>query len=231
MSTTTEKEVLDPPATATSTSTSLPNPEPGRLTRSISGSSVYSGSSGLEATPSRDHRRRRSSSIISHVEPETLEDENDQQLLPNMNATWVDQRGAWIIHFVIIILLRLFFNLFPGITNDWSWTLTNITYVIGSYVMFHLIKGTPFEFNGGAYDNLTMWEQINEETLYTPARKFLMSVPIALFLVTTNACRYNFNLFIVNLVLTTVLAIVPKLPVTHRLRIYIPFITNPPEIR
>lgn len=104
--------------------------------------SAGSTSSSIKTTePVKDHRRRRSSSIISHVEQETFEDENDQQMLPNMNATWVDQRGAWIIHVVVIILLKLFFNLFPGVTAEWSWTLTNTSYVVGSYVMFHLIKG------------------------------------------------------------------------------------------
>ena len=82
----------------------------------------HSDSQGRQIEPVKDHRRRRSSSIISHVEQETFEDENDQQVLPNMNASWVDQRGAWIIHIVIIILLKLFYNLLPGITNEWSWT-------------------------------------------------------------------------------------------------------------
>ena len=179
-----------------------------------------------EPEPVKDHRRRRSSSIISHVEPETFEDENDQQLLPNMNATWVDQRGAWFIHIVIIALLKLFYNLLPAITNSWAWTLTNTTYVVGSYIMFHLIKGTPFEFNGGAYDNLTMWEQINDETLFTPSRKFLLIVPIALFIVSTHYGHYTLNLFIWNILLTIFVAVVPKLPLTHRLRISIPGITG-----
>lgn len=180
--------------------------------------------------PHKDHRRRRSSSIISHVEPETFEDENDQQLLPNMNATWVDQRGAWIIHIVVISILKIFYDLLPGVSTEWSWTLTNMSYVIGSYVMFHLIKGTPFDFNGGAYDNLTMWEQINDETLYTPARKFLIMVPIVLFLVSTHYSHYDLKLFSWNFMLTLLVAVVPKLPVTHRLRISIPGITGPAQI-
>lgn len=195
------------------------------LTTAISNNSaVYT------AQPVKDHRRRRSSSIISHVEPETFEDENDQFLLPNMNATWVDQRGAWIIHIVIIILLKLFYNLLPGVTNEWSWTLTNMTYVIGSYIMFHLIKGTPFDFNGGAFDNLTMWEQINDETLYTPSRKFLITVPIALFLIGAHYSHYTFALFVWNLSFTVLFAVGPKLAMTHRMRIFIPGLTEPAQI-
>ena len=180
--------------------------------------------------PVQDHRRRRSSSIISEVEQGTQEDDTDQRMLPNMNATWVDQRGARLIHIVIISLLKLFFNLLPGITNDIAWTLTNITYIIGSYVMFHMIKGTPFEFNGGAYDNLTMWEQIDLETLYTPARKFLILVPIGLFLIVTQFISNDLKLFAINFSITFFLGILPKLPLLHRIRIYVPFITNPHQI-
>lgn len=184
----------------------------------------------LQSEPYTDHRRRRSLGIISHVEPENFEDENDQQGLPNMNATWVDQRGAWIIHIVVIILLKLFFNLLPGITNTWTWTLTNMTYIIGFYVMFHLIKGTPFDFNGGAFDNLTMWEQIDDETLYTPTRKFLIILPILLFLISNHYSNFDFDFFIFNFLLTLCVGVVPKLPSTHRLRISIPGITGRAQI-
>lgn len=49
-----------------------------------------------------------------------------------------------------------------------------------SYIMFHYVTGTPFESNAGAYDNLTLWEQIDEGAQYTPAKKWLTSVPIGL---------------------------------------------------
>lgn len=178
--------------------------------------------------PVKDHRRRRSSSIISHVEQETQEDENDQQVLPNMNVSWVSQRGAWLIHLVIIVLLKIFFNLLPA-SQEWSWTLTNLTYNVGCYIMFHMIKGTPFEFNGGAFDNLTMWEQIDNETLYTPSRKFLLGVPICLFFVLNHYTK-GVGLFVFNLAVSVIIGVVPKLPSTHRLRISIPIITGPQQI-
>jgi hypothetical protein len=34
---------------------------------------------------------------------------------------------------------------------------------------------------GGAYDDLTLWEQIDGGAQYTPARKWLTSVPIGLY--------------------------------------------------
>ena len=35
--------------------------------------------------------------------------------------------------------------------------------------------------SGGAYDDLTLWEQIDSGAQYTPAKKWLTSVPILLF--------------------------------------------------
>ncbi|CAI4035251.1 hypothetical protein SMKI_12G4010 [Saccharomyces mikatae IFO 1815] len=204
--------------------------EESSLTPNVSNLKPFPSQNGKISTPVTDHRRRRSSSVISHVEQETFEDENDQQMLPNMNATWVDQRGAWLIHIVVIVLLRLFYSLFPGSTPKWTWTLTNMTYIIGFYIMFHLVKGTPFDFNGGAYDNLTMWEQINDETLYTPTRKFLLIVPIVLFLISNQYYRNDMTLFLSNLAVTVCVGVVPKLGITHRLRISIPGITGRAQI-
>ena len=80
-----------------------------------------------------------------------------------------------------------------------SWTLTNLLY-LGvrrhyrhvtevslvlpqlSYLMFHWVTGIPFqsELHGGAYDDLTLWEQIDAGAHYTPAKKWLFCVPILL---------------------------------------------------
>jgi hypothetical protein len=48
--------------------------------------------------------------------------------------------------------------------------------------MFHGITGIPFDpdLHGGAYDDLTMWEQIDHGAQYTPAKKWLFTMPIAL---------------------------------------------------
>lgn len=171
-------------------------------------------------------RSRRSSSIISHVQPESFEEKNDQDILPNLNANWVHFKGAWVIHIVIIVLLKVFFDLFPIFSTELSWTLTNVTYVVGSYIMFHQVKGTPFEFNSGAYDNLTMWEQIDNGDQYTPAKKYLMGVPIALFLISTHYSNYDLSLFILN-GLACLVVVIPKLASSHRLRVTIPFISQP----
>lgn len=89
--------------------------------------------------------------------------------------------------------------------------MTNITYMTGSYIMFHWVRGVPFEFNQGAYDNLNMWEQIDNGDQYTPAKKFLLAMPIVLFLLSTHYTHYDLTYFCVNF-LALMAVVIPKLP-------------------
>ena len=77
--------------------------------------------------------------------------------------------------------------------------------------MFHYVRGVPFEFNAGAYDNLNMWEQIDNGDQYTPAKKFLLSVPIVLFLLSTHYTHYDLTYFTINF-LAVLSVVIPKLP-------------------
>ncbi len=119
--------------------------------------------------------------------------------------------GAWTIHGVCIILLKLLFNCVPGVNQEMSWTLVNITYMFASFLMFHWVRGVPFEFNAGAYDNLNMWEQIDNGDQYTPAKKFLLVFPILVFLLSTHFTHYDLTYFIINF-LAVLLVVIPKLP-------------------
>ena len=119
--------------------------------------------------------------------------------------------GAWTIHFVLIALLKIIWDVIPGVSQETSWTMTNISYMFGSYLMFHYVRGVPFDFNSGAYDNLNMWEQIDDGAQYTPAKKFLLSVPIVLFLLSTHYTHYDLTYFTINF-LALLAVVIPKLP-------------------
>ncbi|KAF2003676.1 ORMDL-domain-containing protein [Amniculicola lignicola CBS 123094] len=163
----------------------------------------------------KEARRRRSSSLVYTEPPESLEQLSDQSALPNLNANWVNSKGAWAIHFVLIVIAKILFDILPGVSQETSWTLTNISYMFGSYLMFHYVRGVPFDFNSGAYDNLNMWEQIDNGDQYTPAKKFLLMVPIALFLVSTHYTHYDLTYFVIN-TMATVAVIIPKLPAVSK---------------
>lgn len=108
----------------------------------------------------------------------------------------------------------------PGVSQQTSWTLTNISYMFGSYLMFHYVRGVPFEFNAGAYDNLNMWEQIDNGDQYTPSKKFLLSVPIVLFLLSTHYTQYDLTYFTINF-LAVLGVVIPKLPSVSLLRSWV----------
>ena len=154
-----------------------------------------------------------SDSHVHEVLPETVIDESDQSALPNWNSSWVNVKGnylnlrtsrfhrliavlgAWLIHPIMIISLKILFNSLPGVSQELSWTLTNLTYMASSYLMFHWVMGIPFEFNAGAYDNLNMWEQIDNGDQYTPAKKFLTFVPIVLYVSTLSGVAWIIRVF------------------------------------
>lgn len=133
------------------------------------------------------------------------------QLPFSLKLTYSFSLGAWTIHIVLIIILKILFNTVPGVSQETSWTLTNIIYMFGSYLMFHYVRGVPFEFNAGAYDNLNMWEQIDNGDQYTPTKKFLLSVPICLFLLSTHYTHYDLTYFMINF-LAVLSVVIPKLP-------------------
>jgi hypothetical protein len=112
---------------------------------------------------------------------------------------------------VLIFIGKILFDIIPGMSQETSWTLVNLSYTAGSYLMFHYVRGVPFDFNSGAYDNLNMWEQIDNGDQYTPAKKFLLFVPIALFLISTHYTHYDSTYFIVNC-MATIAVVIPKLP-------------------
>jgi hypothetical protein len=137
-------------------------------------------------------------------------------LLPSLSQLTLSSTGAWLIHPILIFCLKILYDIIPGISQETSWTLTNLTYVASSYLMFHWVRGIPFDFNSGAYDNLNMWEQIDDGDQFTPTKKYLLSVPIVLFLVSTHYTHYDLSTFLINL-LATVAVTIPKLPAVRTL--------------
>ncbi|GAA5832196.1 hypothetical protein JCM11251_004276 [Rhodosporidiobolus azoricus] len=192
--------------------------------RQPTASSSSISSSQSRAASAQQTKRARSSSIVSVQEvPETYDDQLDQAALTNVNAEWVNYKGAWLIHVVLILLAIVLLETIPGMSQDLTWTIVNLGYLFATYIIFHYVTGVPFDMtnNSGVYDNLTLWEQIDSGAQYTPAKKWLTTLPIVLFLVSTHYTRYDSHpaLFTLNLVALLFVGLAPKLPVFHRLRI------------
>jgi len=166
--------------------------------------------------------RGRSSSIlkVEAVGENSLEEDLDQNAYENVNAEWVNRKGAWLIHPLLIATGKIVIDTIPGMRQEFSWLLVNIGYLSLSYLMFHWVTGIPFhtDLHGGAYDDLTLWEQIDYGAQYTPAKKWLFVMPIILFLMSTHYTHYNPWFFAINLT-GLVLVLLPKLPQFHRHRV------------
>jgi len=137
----------------------------------------------------------------------------------NLNSEWLNYKGAWLSTLVLVCILRLCFGVVPGLTPEAAWTLTNVIFNISSFVMFHWIIGTPFAFNQGACDALTLWEQIDNGVQFTPTKKFFTSLPIGLFLLSTHYTHYDFPTFVVNFA-SLAIVLIAKLPMMHRVRLF-----------
>ncbi|KDQ08285.1 hypothetical protein BOTBODRAFT_166173 [Botryobasidium botryosum FD-172 SS1] len=174
------------------------------------------------ASAAKRSGRARSSSFVT-VQPvggKSVEEDLDQNAYNNINADWVNQKGAWVIHPLLILTGKVLVHSIPGITQEASWTIVNLGYLLLSYIMFHYVTGVPFDpdQNGGAYDDLTLWEQIDGGAQYTPAKKWLFCTPVALFLISTHYTNYNLWLFIINFT-ALLFVLIPKLPQLHRQRV------------
>jgi len=170
-------------------------------------------------SPADTDGRKRSGSLlkVEEVAKDTVE---DRLAYPNMNVEWVNRKGAWLIHLVLILGGKILFDTFPGVTQEASWTMVTLAYMALSFLMFHWVTGIPFhpDAHGGAYDDLTLWEQIDEGAQYTPAKKWLFCFPVGLFLASTHYTHYNPLLFAVNFS-ALLLVLLPKLPQFHRQRV------------
>ncbi|RHZ80321.1 hypothetical protein Glove_137g40 [Diversispora epigaea] len=163
--------------------------------------------------------QHRSRSFILEEKSASYDETLDQSALPNLNSNWVYNKGAWFIHIIIILIVKTLFSIIPKVSSETSWTLTNLSYMLGSFVMFHWVKGVPFDFNSGAYDNLTLWEQIDNGAQFTPAKKYLTAVPIGLFLLSTHYTHYDAFTFLVNFTFL-IIVLIAKLPQLHKVRLF-----------
>jgi len=137
-------------------------------------------------------------------------------LPPNVNAGWINSAGSWSTYITLIAFTRLVFWMM-NISDEIAWTLTNLLHTVITFSVMHWIKGAPF--SSGKYDGLTFWEQIDDGFQFTSTRKFLILVPLILFLLTIDIARFDPFLLTFNVVVSS-LIIIPKLPFMDKIRIF-----------
>jgi hypothetical protein len=134
----------------------------------------------------------------------------------NKNVNWLDCPGSWTFIGVLIFLSWLVISTWvePGM----AWTYVHIGHGIISYYLLHWNKGSPVEADQGEYDRLTFWEQLDDGVQGTAKRKFFITIPVVLFILSSHGCDYRRQPLGLNLIVVLWLTLA-KLPALHRVRI------------
>ncbi|KXS20044.1 ORMDL-domain-containing protein [Gonapodya prolifera JEL478] len=137
--------------------------------------------------------------------------DSDPRSTRSLNSNWVNYKGSWTVHVLLIVVGKLAFSVIPGISTELAWTLTTVSYNIGQFLMFHGVTGIPWNEDQGESDDKTLWQQVDNGAEYTPARKYLIAAPIVLFLLSCHYSHYDTAYFVINL-LSLLVCLGPKLP-------------------
>jgi hypothetical protein len=103
--------------------------------------------------------------------------------------------------------------------NAPQWTVTSVAHGVFSFLAFHFNRGTPMWEDQNEFIDQTVWEQIDAGVPWTDTRKFLIVVPILLFLIVSHCTDYAVVDLAINLPVLVVL-LVSKLPEMHGVRIF-----------
>jgi hypothetical protein len=133
----------------------------------------------------------------------------------SQNVAWTLQRGSWMIHILVLVLIRVTFSIF--LNSDISWQLSLIIYNLMTLVFFHLISGDPFN---DEYANYTFWEQLSLQLEDSSGLVFISIFPLLSFMIISYFTKWStimlwlcgISLFLVTL---------PKLGFMHLRRLFL----------
>ncbi|AQK73495.1 ORM1-like protein 2 [Zea mays] len=137
----------------------------------------------------------------------------------NKNTEWFMYPGVWTTYIIIVFFSWLLVLSVFGCTPGTAWTVVNLFHFAITYHFFHWKKGTPFADDQGMYNTLTWWEQMDNGKQLTRNRKFLIVVPVVLYLIALHTTDYQQPMLFLNTLAVSVL-VVAKLPNMHKVRIF-----------
>jgi len=133
----------------------------------------------------------------------------------NVNVNWLDNRGIWAWY---LGMLACGWLVLTTIVEDagLAWTYVHLLHGVVSYFLLHVSKGSPI-FSEQRTD-LTLWEEIDNQTYYTKTRLFFTCIPVLLFILATHGTQFEKQPLGLNLVVVIWL-VLAKLPAFHKVRI------------
>lgn len=138
----------------------------------------------------------------------------------NPTHSYLGSRGIWITYVLILLITHFMLLTIPFFSVAVAWTLTNVVHCVITYFMLHVTKGTPWGTpEQGKARTQTQWEQIDFGQQFTPTKKFLTVVPVAIFFLASFYTKYDTTHFCINLIALG-FSVIPKLPQLHGVRIF-----------
>jgi len=132
------------------------------------------------------------------------------------NTEWLRNSNFWVFYCIITALLLLAFKFSPfEIFRDYSYSMVHNFHAISNFIIFHTIKGAPFESHySNRIEDLTFWEQIQDTAIGShlfSVSKFLTIFPVGLYLLTFYETDYALNILSLLNAATFLLVFLPKI--------------------
>jgi hypothetical protein len=143
----------------------------------------------------------------------------DMDLLSNKNIDWLTMQWTRPIYAAFVFGTFMVLKMSKIFEDKDCWTVTNMIHGVTTFLIFHWVKGCPDESTQGAYNGLTLYEQMDAGTPWTITKKFFMLVPTVITLLACAAASYEPVYVVVNLSVFLIL-IIAKIPEMHRVRIF-----------
>ncbi|KAI5056508.1 hypothetical protein GOP47_0028326 [Adiantum capillus-veneris] len=137
----------------------------------------------------------------------------------NKNTSWFQYPGVWTSYILLLSLCWLLALSILGCSAGTAWSVVNLSHFAITYWSFHWRKGTPFSEDQGMYNKLTWWEQMDNGRQLTRNRKFLMVVPVVLYLIACHTTDYSNPWLVLNTIAVFIL-VIAKFPNMHKVRIF-----------
>ncbi|KAH9279615.1 ORM1-like protein 2 [Echinococcus granulosus] len=139
----------------------------------------------------------------------------------NPTSEYLNSTGTWITYLLLIAGFHLILLCIPFLSVASVWTLTCTLHNVLTYLLLHWEKGSPYEtLDQGEARILTQWEQFDDGEQYSPTKKFLLVVPIVIFILASFYTQYDPIHFVINASTLILLSILPKLPQFYRVRVF-----------
>lgn len=137
-----------------------------------------------------------------------------QNLNVSSNISWTIEKGSWIMHISLTVLITMFITQMFG--KNLGLQLSVISYNIGSFIFFHWIVGDPFN---AEYKEYTFWEQMAVQLGHSSSLIFLALFPVIFFMIVHRMVIWDMKLLIIAGI-SLLFVVVPKLGFMHMKRVF-----------